>query len=78
MIIGVTLLENNGAGVNISLGTLSGGAQVLGASAVGASDILPVPSSSLLLLAWVTNQSVFIASASWGGASITAKVWYLT
>lgn len=78
IIIAATLQETAGHAVNVSLGTASGGAQVLAASAVPGSDILPIPQSNLLLMAWTSNQSIFVASASWGSASVTATVWYMS
>lgn len=78
LLLGVTLIETAGHAVDISLGTSSGGDEVMDATTVGASGILPVPASALSLLAFVANQSIFIASASWNGASITANAWYVT
>lgn len=75
-IVAVQFLETAGFTVSVSLGTASGGAQILAAVSVTANDILPVPDSNLLLLTWKTAQTVFIHSASWGGASINATIWY--
>lgn len=76
MIIQATLQEIAGHSVNVSLGTSSGGAQILPAVTVGASSIVPVPAISMLLQAWTAPQSIFVASGAWGSASITATLWY--
>jgi hypothetical protein len=77
MITGVTLLEVNGHSVTVSLGQTSGASDVLGATAVGANGIVPVPASSLLLQAWASAQAIFVHSASWGSAAVTVTVWYV-
>ena len=77
MIIGVTLLEVNGHSVNVSLGQTSGASDVLQTVTVGASGLVPVPSSSLLLQAWTATQGIFIHSASWGSAAVKVTVWYV-
>jgi hypothetical protein len=78
MIIAVTLEETAGHAVSISLGTASGGAQVLTAAPVGANGIVPVPAESLLLQAFTASQSIFVASGSWGSASVTVTLWYVS
>jgi hypothetical protein len=78
MLIGATLLETAGHAVSVSLGTAAGGAQVLAATPVAASGIAAAPASAMLILAWVATQTLFVASAAWGGASVTATVWYVT
>jgi hypothetical protein len=76
-ILAAQFIETAGHAVSVSLGTTSGGAQILSAFTVGANAIVPIPDSSLLLQAWIANQSIFVASGAWGLASITASVWYL-
>lgn len=76
-IIAAQLKETAGHAVSVSLGTTAGGSDVLPAFTVGANAIVPVPDSSLLLQAWIANQSIFVASTAWGLASITATIWYL-
>ena len=77
MITGVTLLEVNGHSVTVSLGQTAGAADVLGATSVGASGIVPVPASSLSLQAWTASQTIFVHSASWGSAAVTVSIWYV-
>lgn len=78
MIIAMTLQETAGHNVTVTLGTTSGGSQLLGSTVVNASSILPIPAAALLLQAWVANQNIFIHSAAWSSAQIIATVWYLT
>jgi hypothetical protein len=75
IIIAVTLRETAGHNVSVSLGTSPGGAQILGATAVAANSIVPV--SAFLLQAWTAPQTVYVASAAWGSASVVATIWYL-
>lgn len=77
MLLGATLRETAGHSVNVSLGTASGGAQILAATTVGASAIVPVPAISMLLQAWTAAQNVFVASTAWGSANVTVNLWYL-
>ena len=78
IITNALLTETAGHNVSVSLGTSSGGAHIFGATQVNASDDLPIPASALRLLAWTAAQTVYVASASWGGASVTATIWYFT
>ncbi len=77
MILGGTFLETAGHTVSVSLGTGAGGAQVLSAVSVTASAIVPLNGPNFLLQSWVSDQAIFVASASWNSASVTVKVWYL-
>ena len=78
MIVALTLQETAGHSVSVTLGTSSGGSQILTATTVGSSAIVPVPAASLLLQAWTANQNIFIHSAAWGSANVTVNVWYLS
>lgn len=77
MITGITLLEVNGQAVTVSLGQTNGASDVLSGTAVGAHGIVPVPASSLSLQAWAAPQTIFVHSASWGGAAVTVSIWYV-
>jgi hypothetical protein len=77
MIIAVALQEMAGHNVTVSLGTTPTGADVLGATVVAASTIVPVNGPTLLLQAWVADQIVYVHSAAWGSAKLMATLWYL-
>ncbi len=77
MIVAVLLHETAGHAVTVTLGTTSGGSDILGATAVGSSGIVPVNGPNLLLQAWTASQGIFIHSASWNSANVTVSVWYV-
>ncbi len=76
IISAITLEETAGHMVSISIGTTSGGSDIMGATSVSANALIPIPSIVLLLMAWKADQPIFINSASWSSASITATLWY--
>lgn len=61
--------------VNVSIGTTLGGSEVYPATTIVAGDIVSF-AAGLLLSAFLTNQSIFINSTSWGGASVLASGWF--
>lgn len=77
LIIGAVFEETAGHAVTVSLGTSSGGTQILGGTAVGASGIVPVNGSGMLLQVFAGSQPVFVHSPSWGGANLSISLWYV-
>lgn len=78
LIIGASLQETAGHNVAVELGITTTGAEIFPATTVTASSILPLTAANLLLQAWTANQPVYISSGSWGSASITANLWYVS
>lgn len=78
MILAAMFRETAGHTVSVSLGSTVGGAEVLAATSVTANGIKPINGSVFSLQSWTADQDIFVASAAWNGASITASVWYLT
>jgi hypothetical protein len=72
------LRETAGIGVNVGIGSTSGGADVVAATAVPASGTLTIPITSFLKdwFSATAAQGLFLSSASWGGASINATLVY--
>lgn len=77
VIIMALLTETAGHAVAASLGTTTGGADILAAVQVGASSLVPLPALSLLQAAFNTNQAIFVSSSAWNSASLNLKVWYV-
>ena len=79
-ILMISLQETTGNNVDCSLGTSSGGAELLAATTiVGSAAPLLIPLFSLSApYSWVANQSIFIASASWGLSSVIARIWVVS
>jgi hypothetical protein len=79
-ITGVQFQETGSAMVPITLGTTSGGAEIMDSTILNptasASDVLPVPAASLLNLAYVAAATIWVNSISWGGATVVATVWF--
>lgn len=69
--------ETAGNPVTVTLGTSSGGNQILGSTSVPASSNIPIDLANLTSASFTTSQTVYIHSPAWGspGASITAKCW---
>lgn len=76
MITGVTLKNTTGTSVNITLGTTAGGSDLMRSLAVPGNTLEPVPQGAIITQAFAANQDIFIASASWGGASIGVVLWF--
>jgi hypothetical protein len=80
-IVAAQFVEVGSAMVPISLGTTSGGADVMDSTILNpgavASDVLPVPANSLLTLAYVAAKTLWVNSISWGGATVAATVWFI-
>lgn len=77
-IVAASFTNTTTIAVVVGMGTTSGAVDIMDATTIAASDVTPIPSSALLKLAWIANQTIFVDSASWGGASVNATVWYLT
>jgi len=77
-IVAASFVNTTTIAVVVGMGTTSGATDIMDATTIAASDITPIPASSLLKLAWSANQTIFVDSASWGGASVNATVWYVT
>lgn len=69
----------NAAGLSISLGTTSGGSDLLGLTAVPGTPDPGVPLQGVNFSEglFAADQPVFVHSPSWGGASATVTLWYL-
>jgi hypothetical protein len=76
----VQFVETGSAMVPISLGTTSGGADIMDSTILNpgalSSDVLPVPNSALLNLSFVSAKSIWVNSVSWGGATVVATMWF--
>lgn len=77
-IIAMTLAEGAGHAVNVQLGTTSTGTQIMDAVALSAGQLLAVTPLSLNQVAFAASTAVYLGSTSWGGASVTMKVWYVS
>lgn len=77
-IVGASFVNTTTVAVVVGMGTTSGATDIMDATTIAASDVTPVPAASLLKLAWSANQTIFVDSLSWGGASVNATLWYLT
>lgn len=72
------LRETAGHNATVSIGTTSGGADVLSAQLVPASGTLTVP-ITVFTVGWfsaVSTQALFLSSTSWGGASVNITLDY--
>jgi hypothetical protein len=78
IITGILLRETAGHNVTVSVGSTSGGSNILASGAVPASGTLSVPMSALAAnwFSASSAQTVFIASASWGSAAVNIAVLY--
>lgn len=76
-IVAASVVNTSTIDVVVGLGTTSGASDIMDATTIVASDITPIPASSLLKLAWVAPQTIFADSASWGGASVNVTLWYV-
>jgi len=75
----IALQEIAGHTVNCSLGTTSGGSELLSAISVpggGAPVLIPLDALSQPD-SWVAAQNIFLNSASWGLANVTGRLWCL-
>jgi hypothetical protein len=79
IITSIIFRETAGVGVNVSLGTTSGGTQVLSAQAVAASGTLTLLATAFTenWFSAVATQLLYLNSASWGGASINVQLVYV-
>lgn len=79
-ILMIALQETAGHNVDCSLGTSSGGSQLMAATTiVGSAAPLLIPTFSLLPpYSWVADQGIFLNSASWGLSSVIARMWVVS
>ena len=79
LIMSVIFRETAGVGVNVSIGTTSGGTQVLSAQAVPASGTLTVAITQFVenWFSATATQLLYLNSASWGGASVNCQLSYV-
>lgn len=75
-ILGASFQNTTTIAVVVGMGTTSGATDIMDATTIAASDVTPVPAASLLKLAWSANQTIFVDSLAWGGASVNATLWY--
>jgi hypothetical protein len=75
-IVAASFVNTTTIAVVVGIGTTSGATDIMDATTIAASDITPIPSSAFLKLAWLANQTIFVDSASWGGASVNVSLWY--
>jgi hypothetical protein len=78
VILTALFTETANAAVSISVGTTSGGSDVMSTASVPASGTLTARSTSFSLLSFSTSKQLFVSSTNWNGASVNAKLWYLT
>lgn len=76
-IVGASMVNTTTIAVVVGMGTTSGATDIMDATTIAASDVTPIPASALLKLAWLANQTIFVDSPSWGGASVNATLWYV-
>jgi hypothetical protein len=76
----ITLRETAGNAVTLSIGTSSGGAQIVSAYALSASTSVTIGQASATMLAsWFSassTQAIYISSALWNSASVNVTVYY--
>jgi hypothetical protein len=77
VIIQVLIVNTSDVAVSVALGTTIGAADILAVTAVPASGLLTANPTSLLQQAFMTQQSMFLSSTAWDGASLNLKVWYV-
>lgn len=66
--------ETAGNPVSVSLGTAAGGTQIMAATPIPASSNVVVNGPSLALQSWTSQQTVFVASPSWGTPAASVSV----
>jgi len=73
------LIPGNAGNAIVELGTTSGASDILPATAVlGTPDPgVPLNGANFLESVFAADQTVFVSSPAWGGASVTAYLWYL-
>lgn len=77
MLIGATMLNAGTVAINASIGTTSGGNDVVDITAVPTLDIQPIPPNALLLSAFTANQTIYAGSSAWGGGTLTFTAWFM-
>lgn len=77
-ILSASINNTTTIGVTVGIGTTSGATDIMDATSIVASDVTPIPAASLLKLAWTANQTIFVDSTSWAGASVNVTIWYAT
>lgn len=77
LIIAGKIAPNTTSGATVSLGTTSGGSDILAATAVPGSASGPTPLQGINFLQTIfgTNQTIFAHSPSW--ASMTITIWFV-
>ena len=74
---GIYLKGNNANAVTggIKIGTAAGGTQVVAAQALAGNSVAVVPEASILIRAWVAQQTIYYdAVTGWNGANVTLTV----
>lgn len=79
VIVGGKITPNNSTPVNISLGSISGGSDILQTTTIVGEPDPGQPLQGTNFLEWMfgSNQSIFVHSPAWGGASVTVTIWFL-
>lgn len=75
-ILGGSLNNTTTVAVVVGMGTTSGATDIMDATTIAASDVTPIPSSAFLKLAFLANQTIFVDSTAWAGASVNVSLWY--
>jgi hypothetical protein len=75
-IIGGSLNNTTTIAVVVGMGTTAGATDIMDATTIAASDITPIPSSAFGKLAFLANQTIFVDSTAWAGASVNVSLWY--
>ena len=76
VLLGVVLTETAGHTVSVSIGSTSGGTDIMAATSVTASTTSGTnPTFTKQIFSSLT--AVFLNAASWNSASINGKLWYL-
>ncbi len=75
-ILAASINNTTTIGVVVGMGTTSGATDIMDATTIAASDVTPIPASALLKLAFSANQTIFVDSTAWAGASVNVSLWY--
>jgi hypothetical protein len=79
VITGGRITANNSTGVTISLGSSSGGGDLLQATAIAGAPNpgQPLQGINFLTTMFASDQTIFVHAPAWAGASVTITIWFL-